>query len=73
MYIQPTLLPEAALPPKATLPPGTYSAKPSATSAELNLYEPASSNRNAAYSQHYSVRSLLVATLSHQIFLVLSR
>jgi hypothetical protein len=38
---------------RATLLPGTCVAEFSATSAELNLYERASSNRNAAYSQQH--------------------
>jgi hypothetical protein len=33
MYIRPTFLPEAALLPEATLPPGTYLGEPSVTSA----------------------------------------
>jgi hypothetical protein len=36
----------------ATLPPGACLAEPSATSTQLNLYEPASSNQNTACSQH---------------------
>jgi hypothetical protein len=56
-YIRPAFLPEAALLLEATLPPGTRPAELSATSAYLNYtnvraYEPANSNRNAAYSQH---------------------
>jgi hypothetical protein len=53
MHIRPTLMPEAAL------PPGACPAEPSAISVQLNLYEPASSNRNAAYSQqHLAVHGL---------------
>jgi hypothetical protein len=43
MYTRPTLLPEATL---------------SATSIQLNLCEPASSNRNAAYSQPRELRNI---------------
>ncbi len=54
MYIRPTFLPEAALLPEATLPPGTRPAELIRTYERTNvrLYEPANSNRNAAYSQH---------------------
>jgi hypothetical protein len=46
VYARPPSLPEAIL------PPGACPVKPSAISVELKPYEPASSNRNAAYSQY---------------------
>ena len=42
---------ELPLIPEAALPPGVCPAEPSAISLQLNLYEPANNDRNAAYSQ----------------------
>ena|ERR1700733_10163077 len=47
MYIRPTLMPEV------TLSAGACPAESSAASLYLSRYELASSNQNAAYSQHY--------------------
>jgi hypothetical protein len=63
MHIQPALMPEAALPPETALPPGACPAEPSAISTQLNLYEPASNNRNAAYSQYLTAVLLPKALL----------
>jgi hypothetical protein len=47
------VLPCCLRPPRSA---GACPAEPSAVSAQLNLYEPANRNRNAAYSQHLDYR-----------------
>jgi hypothetical protein len=70
MYIRPTLLSEAALPPDATLLPGTCPTEPSATSVYMNLYEPACSNQNAASSRQFWLQLDVISPCLSQSFVV---
>ena len=70
MYIRPTLLSEAALPPDAILLPGTCPTEPSATSVYMNLYEPACSNQNAASSRQFWLQLDVISPCLSQSFVV---